>query len=154
MLYYEYLCNHDRKRVIYLNHYEDKENMNKQSGDDVPQHSRRRKKEEAKHRRPSRKEQFEMRRQEASSESVSGSAAASSSGKEKKEKKKKKYRMNWKRFILVCFCLCMLAGVAVVGWAASVIMKAPEIDTSNIYSLLSQSSVLYDDQGQVLDTLV
>ena len=61
MLYYEYLCNHDRKRVIYLNHYEDKENMNKQSGDDVPQHSRRRKKEEAKHRRPSRKEQFEMR---------------------------------------------------------------------------------------------
>ena len=87
MLYYEYLCNHDRKRVIYLNHYEDKENMNKQSGDDVPQHSRRRKKEEAKHRRPSRKEQFEMRRQEASSESVSGSAAASSSGKEKKEKK-------------------------------------------------------------------
>lgn len=154
MLYYEYLCNHDRKRVIYLNHYEDKENMNKQSGDDVPQHSRRRKKEEAKHRRPSRKEQFEMRQQEASSESVSGSAAASSSGKEKKEKKKKKYRMNWKRFILVCFCLCMLAGVAVVGWAASVIMKAPEIDTSNIYSLLSQSSVLYDDQGEVLDTLV
>lgn len=140
--------------------------MNKQTGEGIPQHSRRRKKEEAKHHRPSRKEKFEKHQQEAaiSGETAgSGKTAGSSGGSGgasgeqkpgKKQKQKKKYRLNWKRFILVCFCLCLLAGVAVGAWAASVIMKAPDIDTSNIYSLLSQSSVLYDDEGEVMDSVV
>lgn len=127
-----------------MNHYDDKNDVNRQTGEDAPQHSRRRKKEEAKHRRPTRKEKFESRQQESSA----------SAAPEKAGRKKKQHRLNWKRFLLVCFCFCLLVGVAVVGWAASVIMKAPDIDTSNIYSMLSQSSVLYDATGEVMDSVV
>ncbi len=124
--------------------------MNPQSGTDTSQHSRRRKKEEEKKsKRPSRREKFEAKQnQQISSESADVSTSV------KGTKKKKKYRLNWKRLILLCFCLCLLAGVGVVGWVASIIMDTPDIDTSDINSMLTQSSTLYDDQGEIIDTVV
>ncbi|MBQ8562483.1 MAG: penicillin-binding protein, partial [Firmicutes bacterium] len=139
-----------------MNHYEDKENVNMQSGEGSVQHSRRRKKEEEKkNKKTSRREKFEAK-QSVSDSAASSVPAASGSGGDggNHNKKKKKYRLNWKRIILLCFCLCLLAGVAVVGWVASIIMDTPDIDTSDINSMLTQSSTLYDDKGEVIDTVV
>ncbi len=76
----------------------------------------------------------------------------------KSKKKKKKYKWSFKRFLWsmfkLGFCLCLIAGLAVIGYVWSIISDAPEIDTSNIYSMLSQSSVLYDDAGEVMDSIV
>lgn len=140
-----------------MNHYEDKDNNNASSAGDVAQHSRRRKKEEEKKsKRPSRREKFEAKQAEshpANAPETSDASGTSGNGK-KKKKKKKKYRLNWKRIILLLFCLCLLAGVGVCGWIASIIKDTPDIDTSDINSMLSQSSTLYDDQGEVIDTVV
>ena len=131
-----------------MNHYEDKDKVNKPSGDSSVQYSRRRKKEEEKKKKTSRRDKFEAKQTETST------AAVSSGNGGKKNKKKKKYRLNLKRIFLLCFCLCLLAGVAVVGWVASIIMDTPDIDTSDINSMLTQSSTLYDDKGEVIDTVV
>lgn len=137
-----------------MNHYEDKDNNNASSTGDVAQHSRRRKKEEEKKsKRPSRREKFEAKQVESHPANDSETSDASGNGK-KKKKKKKKYRINFKRVILLLFCLCLLAGVGVCGWVASIIKDTPDIDTSDINSMLSQSSTLYDDQGEVIDTVV
>ena len=135
-----------------MNHYEDKDKVNKPSGDSVPQYSRRRKKEEEKNnKKSSRREKFEKKATAANQTAASAGAAENS---KKNNKKKKKYRINFKRIILLCFCLCLLAGMAVVGWVASIIMDTPDIDTSDINSMLTQSSTLYDDKGEVIDTVV
>ncbi|MCI8609221.1 MAG: hypothetical protein HFE73_06220 [Firmicutes bacterium] len=136
--------------VMILSHYEDKEHINQQSGEETVQHSRRRKK-EAEQRNKHEKHDKKKRSQRSAEASETSQTA---DGTHKKQKKKKKYRMNWKRFILVVFCLCLLVGVAGVGYVASIISKAPDIDTSNIYSMLSQSSVLYDANGEVMDSVV
>ena len=132
-----------------MNHYEDKETKSTQPETGAAQHSRRRKKEEEKkNKKPSRREKFEARQ-----EAQTNTGTASTSG-EVKNKKKKKYRINWLRILLLCFCLCLLAGVGVVGWVASIIMDTPDIDTSDINSMLTQSSTLYDDKGEIIDTVV
>ncbi len=133
-----------------MNHYEDKDKVNKPSGDNSVQYSRRRKKEEEKSKKTSRRDKFEAKH----AENTNTAAAASSGDGGKKNKKKKKYRLNFKRIFLLCFCLCLLAGVAVVGWVASIIMDTPDIDTSDINSMLTQSSTLYDDKGEIIDTVV
>ena len=47
----------------------------------------------------------------------------------------------------------LAVGLVGVIYVAVVISKAPEIDTSNIYSMLSHSSILYDDEGKVIDSI-
>ncbi len=70
-----------------------------------------------------------------------------------KKKKKKKYKVNTKqlfKFILsagLAFCIIVIAVVI------SIIVTAPPIDPDNIYALLSENSVLYDDEGQIVDSL-
>ncbi len=51
--------------------------------------------------------------------------------------------------------LCAFLAICLIGviYAAVVIITAPDIETDNIYSLLSQSSVLYDDDGEVMDSV-
>lgn len=69
------------------------------------------------------------------------------------KKKKKKYRLNKKKFfifILVVFLLICLAGVA---YAGSIVWKVPKIDPDNIYSMLSESSILYDEDGKVIENV-
>ncbi len=69
------------------------------------------------------------------------------------KKKKKKYRLNTKqlfKFIIsagLAFCIIIAAIVI------SIIVTAPPIDPDNIYALLSENSVLYDDEGQIVDSL-
>lgn len=50
--------------------------------------------------------------------------------------------------------VCVILAIMLVGiiYVAAVIIGAPKIETDNIYSMLSQSSVLYDDSGNIIDT--
>lgn len=68
-------------------------------------------------------------------------------------KKKHKHRLNPRKFILFLAGLGLLGGLVLTGLIISIVIKAPEIDPNNIYSLLSESSTLYDDQGNVIDNL-
>lgn len=133
-----------RKRVINLNNYEDKDKLNKQFEDETVHRSRRKKKEEEK----------EQKRAASSHKkrSAKSEAAATAEGTTKNGKKKK-YKMNWKQFIKFMCCAVIAVGLVGVIYVAVVISKAPEIDTSNIYSMLSQSSILYDDEGKVIDSI-
>ena len=66
--------------------------------------------------------------------------------------KKARAKSRRKKIIIGVICAIlavMLAGIIYVG---VIISKAPDIQTDNIYSLLSQSSVLYDDEGNIIDT--
>lgn len=67
--------------------------------------------------------------------------------------KKKKYHINKKqlfKFILsagLAFCILIAAMVI------SIVITTPPIDPDNIYELLSENSILYDDQGAIVDSL-
>ena len=70
-----------------------------------------------------------------------------------KKKRKKKYRINFKRLFL-CFLVLVLLVCAAAGvYVVSIISDTPEIDTSDIYSLLSENSVLYDVNGNVIENI-
>ena len=55
--------------------------------------------------------------------------------------------------IKAAICLCLVIAIGVCTYVAVVIAKAHDIETDNIYSLLSQSSVLYDDSEKVIDNV-
>ena len=71
-----------------------------------------------------------------------------------KRKKKKKYTVNVKQ--LLKFVSLILLGICLVmgGLVVSVIVKTPAINPDNIYTLLSENSVLYDDEGNIVDSLL
>ncbi len=87
---------------------------------------------------------------EANAEEISSGETMSRS---EKKKKKKRYRINIKRLILFFIILFLLAGIAAGAVLISIIRTTPPIDTADIYSLLSENSVLYDSQGQVLENI-
>ena len=132
-----------RKRVKNLNHYEDKDKLNQQSEEATVHRSRRKKKEEEKENRHSSKH----KRSAKSAESAAIAEGENTGGK------KKKYRMNWKQFAKFICCAVLLVGVAGIIYVTVVITQAPKIETDNIYSMLSQSSVLYDDEEEVMDSI-
>ncbi|QHI73342.1 transglycosylase domain-containing protein [Aminipila terrae] len=49
--------------------------------------------------------------------------------------------------------LCLLGTIVLGVLTVTIIIDAPKINPNNIYSLLSESSTLYDDQGKVIDNL-
>ena len=66
---------------------------------------------------------------------------------------KGRYKLNKKQFLKFVICIFLAIALLLTAYAAFVIMKAPKIETDNIYSLLSQSSTLYDDSGQIIDNV-
>lgn len=71
----------------------------------------------------------------------------------KKRRKKKKYKLNVKKIIRLVIILCIIIAIAVALFAANIVRKAPKIDPDNIYSLLAESSVLYDNQENIIATV-
>nr|HML38872.1 transglycosylase domain-containing protein [Bacillota bacterium] len=71
-----------------------------------------------------------------------------------KQKKKKKYTVNKKRFFKALSLICIAVILVLGGVVASIIVKAPKIDPNNIYDLLSENSVLYDDEGNIIDSML
>jgi len=79
-----------------------------------------------------------------------------STGKSERKKgkgKRKKYRLNRKRFLFTLLCGggILFAGIAI--WASVIIATTPDIDADNLYSMLSENSVLYDDSGKEIESL-
>ena len=66
---------------------------------------------------------------------------------------KKKNKIRGKQVIKFLICLILAAALGCVAYATVVVVKAPKIETDDIYSLLSQSSVLYDDKGEIIDSV-
>lgn len=71
----------------------------------------------------------------------------------KPRKSKNKIRLNLVQLIKFVLCIFLVCALLGAGYVTSIIVKAPKIETDNIYSLLSQSSVLYDDQGKIIETV-
>ena len=73
---------------------------------------------------------------------------------EKPEKTKDgKRKINWKRIILILLALCLIGGIAVAAYVISIVSKAPKIEPDNFYELLSENSIIYDRDGNVLDNI-
>ena len=72
----------------------------------------------------------------------------------KQHKKKKKYNVNKKK--LFKFISLLFLGIILIlgGIVISIIMKTPAIEPDNIYSLLSENCTLYDDEGNIVDSLL
>lgn len=69
------------------------------------------------------------------------------------KKAKKKRRGLLKKIIAAIFIFGLLSSLGVFVFVLKVIADSDEIEYNNIYSILSENSTLYDDSGEVLDTL-
>ncbi len=70
--------------------------------------------------------------------------------KKKKAKKKKSIGRRIFGLLIKLFIILVIAGAAFAGY---IVLTTPEIDTSNIYENISQSSIIYDDKGEVLESV-
>lgn len=72
----------------------------------------------------------------------------------KKHKTTKKHKINKKR--LFAFIALLFLGVCLVvgGMVVSIIASTEPIEPSNIYERLSENSVLYDDEGNIIDSVL
>ncbi|MBQ7703378.1 MAG: transglycosylase domain-containing protein [Firmicutes bacterium] len=75
-----------------------------------------------------------------------------SSKRKKKVKKKKKRHILLKLFALIDI-LILIGCIAVIVYVGNIIKETPPIETNNVYSLLSQTSTVYDSTGQVIDNI-
>lgn len=128
-----------------LSNYKDPNNDVKNSATDEQEHrSRSRSKKE------SRKEKFNQKLNFAKKNKDDNTTAETGEAGETKAFDLSK--INKKKVLIIALCgflaLC-LAGIVYVG---VIIYTAPAIETDNIYSLLSQSTILYDDEGEIIDT--
>ena len=71
--------------------------------------------------------------------------------KPKKEKGEKKFSI--KKLILILIAFCMIVGIAVAAFVAITVSKAPKINPDNIYELLSENSIIYDVNGNIVDNI-
>ncbi len=74
---------------------------------------------------------------------------------DKKGRKKKRHPIL--KFFLILFLLLFLAGCAAAGYVGykvyGIIQETPEINPDNLYELLSENSVMVDNQGNLLENL-
>ncbi|WP_027398148.1 transglycosylase domain-containing protein [Anaerovorax odorimutans] len=69
-------------------------------------------------------------------------------------KKKKKHTLNKKKFTKFILAVTLTVFIVLLGIVGSIIVTAPTINPNDIYSVLTENSVLYDDSGQVMDSLL
>ncbi len=73
--------------------------------------------------------------------------------KRNKSKKTKRYKIHIFRLLAALMVLGLIVLGAVGLWVRTIIQETPEIDADNMYSLLAENSVLYDDEGHELENL-
>ncbi len=72
--------------------------------------------------------------------------------KGRRHRKRKKFGIL--KTLLILFLIVVAAGVSTVSWYVyKTLSKAPAIDPTTLYDLLNQSTVIYDDQGEEMDTI-
>ena len=70
-----------------------------------------------------------------------------------KKRKKKKYKINVKKLVRFLLCIFLAICILISIYAAVIIIRAPKIDPDNIYTMLTESSVLYDEDGNIVATV-
>lgn len=74
-----------------------------------------------------------------------------------KGKKGKKPKAKWKTILkislLLIFIAVIIAGGAVAGMLLGIIKSAPEIDPTNVLGTLSESSVILDENGNIIEQI-
>ena len=88
--------------------------------------------------------------------SVYSGTARSSEPKKKNTKKPKKsgFKKALKIFFIVLLLAIVAGAIAVTVTVMSIISKTESIDPSNIYSLLSENSVMYDSERNLLEKVM
>ena len=66
---------------------------------------------------------------------------------------KKKYTLNKRKFLKFVLGIILALIVILAVYVVAVIATAPKIDTSQIYTVLTQSSVIYDKDGKAVDSV-
>jgi penicillin-binding protein 1A len=83
--------------------------------------------------------------------------AASNGGANKNPKgkaKKKKHRIRWVRLLLLIFLLgVIICAATAFMYVKPIIDATPRIDPDEISSILTESSTLYDDEGNIIDDI-
>lgn len=59
----------------------------------------------------------------------------------------------WKKVLLIILLLLLSIAIIAIAYIGYVVKNAEKIDPDNIYDILSESSVIYDDQGKLIDTV-
>ncbi len=71
----------------------------------------------------------------------------------KKRKRKKKIRIAVRIFLLIILISVIVAGGAVAGMLFGIIKSAPEIDPAKMHTTLTESSVIVDENGTVIEQI-
>ncbi len=71
----------------------------------------------------------------------------------KKNGKQRKYRWNFKKLGKLVLTVGVAFGFFLALFTVTVIANSPKIDSTNIYSYLSEASVLYDQDGNAIDNI-
>jgi len=69
------------------------------------------------------------------------------------KRRSKRYRFNSKKLFKVLGIFVGAVALVLIVLVLSVIFTSPSIDPDNIYNLLSESSVLYNDEGQPIESV-
>jgi len=69
------------------------------------------------------------------------------------KKKKRKRKIIFRTILLVILISVIIAGGAVAGMLFGIIKSAPEIDPTNVLTTLTESSVILDENGSVIEQI-
>ena len=67
--------------------------------------------------------------------------------------KARKYKINWKKFFRFALITCGIGVLFVVVVVLLTLKGAPQINPDNIYDLLTENSIIYDVDGNVVDNV-
>lgn len=70
-----------------------------------------------------------------------------------KRKSRKKHKFNYPKLFKALLITFLAVSVVLTATVFFIAKSAPPIQPDNIYSLLSENSVLYDDQGEIIESL-
>ncbi len=75
------------------------------------------------------------------------------SPKKKKSKKKTKLKIAFRLFLLVAFIAMIIVGGSIAGMVLGIVKSAPEIDPTDVLNNLSESSVIIDENGNIIEQI-
>jgi penicillin-binding protein 1A len=73
--------------------------------------------------------------------------------KSKKKKNKRRRKIIFRSVLLVILVAIIIGGGAIAGMIFGIIKSAPEIDTTNLLSNLTESSVILDENGTIIEQI-
>ena len=90
---------------------------------------------------------------EAANTAVTPETPVSKEPRSARSKKKKKKKHILLKILAGLVCLGLVGCIVVGAYVMKTIKSAPEIETDDIYSLLSQTSTIYDKDGNVIENI-